>query len=79
MTGPLLADARLSQRALVSTHIFYISVEGDLAAEQRQNVAWGQIGELQRVNRSPRFSHEHQTFVSARFGGVAAKSSRDET
>ena len=51
----------------------------ELAAEQRRDVAWGQIREPQRVNRSPRFSDEYQTLVSARTGGKAASSSRDET
>ena len=63
----------------MSTQVCRVRMKRDLAAEQRQHIAWGQIGERQRVNRSPRFSDEYQTVVAARFGGEAAKSSRDES
>ncbi len=71
MANSLELLARTRSVALAAVEICFASFlipKGDLAAEQRQNVAWGQIGELQRVNRSPRFSHEYQQ--SSRLGLV---------
>lgn len=48
-----------------------------ITAKQCQPVAWGQVCELQRVNRSPR-STCNAPIVPARFDGKAVKSSRDE-